>query len=1543
MIERFLRLLDTFKENQISTLLRSNREFITTQLKGPYFSSHARDYFADIQASGEPYVDFADEPRRIVQLKQLMNALYHAEMAFIDLENVNLRNGQQKTLDLKKLYFNTIHHAYQASYLLTHLDVDFMEVFGHELVQLQRILHLVKQQADGYEQQANDLAGRILDFPLSYNAGWYAGVAVDQMKPRQGGFDYNFISKFSAKLPGYIQQLRLQLHHYSAKISLEAPEMNDQKLQELQDNAIKIIFALDDLRENDFFIAFKLMNYINIVRNIISLTTSTFQQMVQFNETSQNVVRDNLAKLKYDLLPRLFALVDRIEDQALLHPGTLSRPMMQQIKPLYDLLITYARKAVNFETCGKALLTLEDARFLDLRLGETRERLSKTRTASVKAQRLQSAFNSFYAILARPEYKGLRLSQLPEIVKKELARHYRYIRPVIEHHHVDLSNAIIHGLTQNRGWLSTLKMPFDWYYNYENTDKISHLQAKYTTLAALFTQETATARFHKQLNKALLRHIIDQSELALAPYAGGDLFKLNEKAVLGLNNEAQGFEFTVCDEGHCLLKQPAPLTTDQAFLLAQHYDQRLIALNQAHKAYQQFMAILDEQEVTTLSEITEDTKKKLRPLYAGFQPYFMTIKASDAEVGALDKKIIASLTDQASALPVTLDALIAMELDINTRIAATKTLWKTYRDNYLDDGKKRYETDVESPPLAVNTQHANRAHYLLKKDTCSRHIADYRKSLFQFTAALNLPARQHLKPQEKGVPFPQLEKKQSLLAEPQQLLNIKRLFNALYYLEQMVIELEKLNDKSSESTYVYHLLQVYHAINTIYQLSLSFYHDPHSRLVCRDLMMKAQQLYQFTHDETQAYLVHPEEVEPQEEPLHYNGLWYTIQAFMVVPEHIAALNHQTPIPSDRLEKIRLNTKRIAMNIEKIIHDSPFHFRLLLDTPVMYSLFMELKTKLLQFSQASHEAVMDHLDEINSMLFTRLLMETDHFEAKLALKPGVLTTSMKAILDQFYQGLVEPAGLVSAQHLELVFSMTPIQKRQLATKQRATLAELKLKQISRELRVFNELNKSLQLYRRLKHPDSSYIPGPPVRPDVLELARQDAVKHYREALPFLKQAEKELPHLLPQGMATPPTIDGLFPKTELTIIPVIDNIAGLITGALRYWKKQSASPDRDKKIRRYSQFNDQLNDYLQFTSGYLPSTPEMLRAIEKQLLDQYTGLLSDLYEHQDNYRAGQGSSGRHPHVDNLLNGAQFPVCITIPSGVTDWVGNLNAYYTGLQASYQFEKETADEQTHYLQAVQKKDAELNQQYKAQYLQSTFEELVTRMAGRRLGLLHIHSEYEKKLHAHLMSFNQEIIEQTKSSNHIRQSMIRLLIKKTRAFQNEALRDYVHLDKVLSAIQAFYLYLDAAKGNGVDDTSVYEVQDLIDKKSKLLTTLKDIALNDKTSPSDRLFQLKTACDKVEFSIPLTKQRSFTETDWLWFKNCLINLLSLLRLYTPTPLKRFNALRDITAEKNKPPMPSFANEFGLFTRTERAYHDPGLQPADEEPEATPPAMAPVA
>ncbi|KTC94369.1 hypothetical protein [Legionella erythra] len=1538
MIERFLRLLDTFKENEISKLLRSNRELLIAQLKGPYFSKFARDYFADTQATGEPYLDFADEPRRIVQIKQLINALYHAEMAFIDLENVNLRNGKNRTADLKTLYFNTIHHAYQASYLLTHVDIDFMEIFGHEIVQLQRILQLVQRQADGYEKRANDWANRILDFPLSYNAGWYAGIAVDQMKPREEGFDYNFISKFSAKLPGYIQELRLYLHNYSAKISIEAPEINEQKLQELQENAIKIIFALDDLRENNFFIVFKLLKYISIVRHIISLTTSTFQQMVQFNETSQTVVRDNLAKLKYDLLPTLFALADRIEDEALLHPGTLSKPMMQQVKPLYDLLITYARKVVNFEARGKELLALEDTRFLYLRLDETHARLSKTRTASIKAQRQQQAFNDFYNILAKPEYQGLRLSQLPESVKKTLARHYRYIRPIIGHHHVDLSNAIIHGLTQTPGWLGTFKKPVDWYYNYEGTDKISYLLTKKSTLADLFVRETVTAAFHKKLNQALLQHVNDQSNLVLTPYPGDNLLRLNDKAALGIKDGGHDLEFTISEAGDCLLKQPAPLTIDQAFLLAQHYDQRIIALTQAQEAYRQFMVVLEQQDVAALSDITEEARKKLQHLYARFQPYFMNILGSDAGSIALDRKIITSLTDKAPVLPMTINELALMQLAINSGFAAIRTRWKVYRDHYLNEGKTRYEKDVESTPLVVMTQHANRAHYLLKKDNYSRQIADFRKSLFQFTAALSLSARHHLQPQEKGIPFPKLENRQTLLREPQQLLNIKRLFNALYYLEQLFIQLENLTDKSSESMYVYHLLQVYQAINTIYHLSLSFYNDPHSRLVCRDLMMKAHELYQFTHDQAEAYTMTAQEVEPQDKTIHYNGLWYALQAFMVIPEHVAALNYQQSIAADKLSKIRFNTKQIAVNIERIIHDSHAYFRLLLDTPVMYGLFMELKAKLAQFSQVSHDAVLSHLEEISSNVFARLLMETDHFEAKLALKPGVLATSMKAILDQFYQGLVEPLGLVSARHFELVFSLTPIQKRQNAVKQRAMMAELQLKQISPQREIFKNLNKVLKSYIRLKQPTIGYIPGPPPRPDILEIARQSAANHYRDALPYLKEAEKELPHLKPSEMVSPSLIDDLFAKSNITVIPAIDNIAGLVAGALSYYRGQSPSPERDKKILVFCQFHEQLEYYLQFSSGYLPSTPEILNGIEKQLIKHYAKLLPDLYEHQAEYKAEPCVAPRYPHVDKLLNGAQLPIPVQIPCYAVDWVAQLDAYYAGLEASYQFEKAVAEEQNRYLQTVHIKEAELNKQYKAQYLQSTFEALVKKMAERRIGLLHLHSEYEKKLHDHLMSFNQTIIEQTKSSNNIRKSMILLLIDKTRRFQHDELRDYMHLDKVLSAIQAFYLYLDAQKGNGVDETSVYEVQDLIDEKSGLLTSLKDIALNDKKSPSQRLQQLQTACDKVEFSIPLTRQRSFTDYDWLWFKNCLVNILAFFHLYTPTPLQRFNSLRDNAAEHNKPPMPSFAHHFGLFSRSGRAYQEPGSQHAQEELNNMPPS-----
>ena len=101
-----IKLLKTYAEQiksllnlNVSTYLKKTREEFTTQLikghartSGIQFMPGFSDYF-NLQNPNpmdskeiEPYVDFAHEPNPIIQLKTVINILYHFEVVFRELE-----------------------------------------------------------------------------------------------------------------------------------------------------------------------------------------------------------------------------------------------------------------------------------------------------------------------------------------------------------------------------------------------------------------------------------------------------------------------------------------------------------------------------------------------------------------------------------------------------------------------------------------------------------------------------------------------------------------------------------------------------------------------------------------------------------------------------------------------------------------------------------------------------------------------------------------------------------------------------------------------------------------------------------------------------------------------------------------------------------------------------------------------------------------------------------------------------------------------------------------------------------------------------------------------------------------------------------------------------------------------------------------------------------------------------------------------------------------------------------------------------------------
>ncbi|RYX25357.1 protein SdhA [Legionella pneumophila] len=1040
MISEKIKLLESFKQNQFSKLIEKINSKILATLKSGHFNPRLAPYLEKMNKDGVPFTNFDLDPENISQIKKLINALYHARLAFLDLENIDIGNIKRTIPDLKLLYSNTIHQAYQAGYLITNLDVDLQEMFKEEIDLILPVIGKLQAFAGEHQECTKRLAESWKDFPISYKAGEVTGIALEQMQPRTGDWDYQFLTQFSAVLPGYIEKLTQYIQQYSSQIKEKEPTLNNEKLEELQNASLKLLNDLEHLKGNDFFISLKVLKYIHIIRNIITLATSSVEQMGHFSDSSQDVIRDNLAQLKYVVLPTLFGLVDKIEDNAMLKPGTLSIPLMEKIKPLYQLLIYYASKPVNFKEKGEELLSIEDSRFLALRLERTYQRIDEANKALFKIQKAQEALDNFYKILDPPPYNKQPIHQLPKEIKNQLITYYKIISPYMMDVDPDLNILLIDSFQGPESWSSYLKKPWRWLRGTLPADHASFVLAQKEALQTLISKKKATQQFHIELNRDLIESVHKQTNLVLFPYSEKtNVFLLDEtKALNPANGATDKLKFRP-EKGHNILVNPEDLTSEQALDLYQWYRNKREKFRVASKAYNEFITLLKKQTKTIaetegrilhLNNLDKETKTRCRNLYNIFQPYFIDGIPPELRASAIsfDKFLVHSFSNESSTYDAPAVDLFE-KLDEHFQIYFTEIdlQWGKKSNQYLKWAQEKFASENNSTELEHDEKLESRAHHLIKHTNFSKCIHEFRTELNQVISFFNNAMRAQLKQQPNGIPYPELQDHNKELAQSEQVVAIKRIFNSLYHVEKIVVELEKLDTRSYESIYVYHLIQAYDHINEIKKLALKLAVDPHFKLIASELLEKAQTLIATIQEHSDAYQVSPLEV-PYNQDIKYNALWYTLNAFYISPKHIRSLRNTNYLTTEELNDLHLKAKKATVTVENIIKSSNSYFKLFLQTPAMYSLYREMTNKLNEFISTSHDAVMNNLDQFRSKIFTPMLMEADAWEDKLGLVPGTISGPLKTITDEYYKGLLHPLALHSKAHIRMICDKTPIDQR-----------------------------------------------------------------------------------------------------------------------------------------------------------------------------------------------------------------------------------------------------------------------------------------------------------------------------------------------------------------------------------------------------------------------------------------------------------------------------------------------------------------------------------
>ncbi|KTC76815.1 hypothetical protein [Legionella brunensis] len=1489
MIERYLRLLDNFKEQDIAKFLKDLQSKILLHLDSRHFSDKIKPFFRIVNTEGEPFSNFAAEPKQIVQIKQVINALYHAQLAFEDLQSVNFRDRDKPIADLKRLYWSTIEHGYTASYLLTHLDIDFNEILGSEIQQAIKLLEPIKAFADEHKDGAIEFTSTLKNYPIGNRAGWASGIAIAQMKPNGGNYDYDFLAHFGAVLPGYIQQLTLYLQHYGPQISTYQPTIDKAKLDDLQEEAFKLLKSIENLQSGDIFLSFKAINYIRIVREIITLSMSSLEQIGYANESSQQVVRHNMRKLKYDLLPTLFSLADRIEDQALLTPGTLSTPMLTHIKPLYELLGIYASKIVDFSVEGEELLAIEDAHFIETRLEHTRERIAAAKWDLTKQQLAQKAFTSFFLIIDNPEYTGYSLLNLPQEIKESLKSNYKLLLPYIKRFNPELANLITRDLVEENTLSRQFLRPWHWLTGTAGPVAITSLEPLKTQLQSELTKDEVTQKFHIALNEDIIKFVHTQSNTSIFPYQEKSQLKnYDEAKVLGVDPKAKEQQFLHFkqDSENVWVGEQAALTFEQTQMLYRHYEKRESQLGEAFEAFQQFLTILAEPSPKPLHKIKDaKLKEKLRGLYSLFQPYFIESQSNHKQALQQDKAIIDILSEN-SLLPkrevtkakVTIDCFTPDKAsNAMAHIICSRSFCSDKAQQFKQLAEQKYLTKIESQVLSPDKTVEQRENFLIKHTNYSQAVASYRDSLFQLTDIFNKALKQKLQPSSKGIPFPEIENDEQSLSETKQSIAIKRIFNSLYHLEQICLELEKLNQKSYQTTYVYHLIQAKSHIDELVHHTQNLIADPHFSLLATELKDKALVVYHAFLEQKDTYAVGSDDVDLQhpkyqDRQVKYTGLWYTLHTFMLIPEHVKALVNNKNLSEETKAAVNLRTKKAAINIEGIIDSSNSYFKLFLETPTMYRLYRELKVKLTEFTQLSHEAAIAHLEELNGDLFVRILTEADQWEEKLGLKPGLLADPMKAVLDEFHQGLLEPLGLKSQEHIALVSNLAPICERLESAKTRkrtaekklflndtAPLPEIKLEELTTDkyavskaslvdkYTLINALIKEMKGYVGLHY-------GLPANPLVVELNEQRLLKLYTAALPILLEEKKHL--LLPFRH-----IEGDYRQVENFLQSHVK-------------PPPAASVEVPKDTPKTSELTED-ESYIEMKTFATETASGTKEPLSSESVDEQETSFVPITAF---------ISLDEPKKDHSTKTSAPPQKDTKPAiaNIKQLASAVLAYYQGCNNSIKFEIETLDERINYLEELKDKQEELSTKFIEEYTQKAFARELRLATSRHIGLLHMRDEYNQALKDYLQTTAIEIMTQSKSAQDIDAEIKRLLGARVREFDRINFPKYVQFEGVRSVLEQFNAYFSKTNQAIQRGSSFFESAGTLDKKIQIIDGLSKIASNRNLSVEKRLADIKAEVKKGSFITDMLAYHHYDTFSFAWLAQCVISLLSALHLYTP-------------------------------------------------------------
>lgn len=492
---------------------------------------------------------------------------------------------------------------------------------------------------------------------------------------------------------------------------------------------------------------------------------------------------------------------------------------------------------------------------------------------------------------------------------------------------------------------------------------------------------------------------------------------------------------------HLYVSELSSLTLEQKAHLYDYYSIRLLSLEHIQQEIEAFLLQIADNEWSS-------EPKKITAILARYrvlQPYWVDFTAQVNNYQDVDAAFVGILNhlldkqEKPNNFKEVIDKLAVKMKELNENInqgseqSTSRRLLFSPAHQEINE-KKLYFTDK---PLTLESELVLRQNKWIRHQQYSRTANDLQKMFIELFEKQLDPCLNFSVPKNQSqlvTPFPEMEDDLAALEVSSQISWAKRMLNVLHYIESNFAYLESLDRDIKEKAVTHYflngpLVEGMHQLNPFIELTKSYQtfmellEEPMGQIFWGNISASFEQriqdwgkirsLYFIGSNEVQLETKKSNEKEPRS--VKSNGLWYSLVAALVLPEHLRQLSGE----QSEVQAAQQEAKELVLSIEEVIDEfqAGHYFNLFLDSPSVWSTFVKLKTYKEKLCKETNRITLENLKEFQAYLY-EFLQEADAVEIKYGLKVGLISKPTKLILDKLFSRFIEPLSISFEQRTTL---------------------------------------------------------------------------------------------------------------------------------------------------------------------------------------------------------------------------------------------------------------------------------------------------------------------------------------------------------------------------------------------------------------------------------------------------------------------------------------------------------------------------------------------